>query len=103
MLYREKQIATNLIRSALARGWSVSVFDGIEQDGDLVVCRSTDFNQIFDSLDTTDGDTLIFSRDGKDIGEVWLIWGNADDLISNSSDGLDFDDDGRIVPEAVAA
>lgn len=93
----------HLIRSALARGWTVSVFDGIEGDGERVVTRSTNFDEIFDSLDTTEGDVLVFYQDGKAKGEVWLIWGNDDDLISNSSDGLDFDDEGNILPEVVAA
>ena len=104
MLYREIQKATNLIRSALAQGWTVSVLDGIDGDGGRVVHRSTDFNQIFDSLDTTEGDLLRFRKPtGESTGWVLLIWGNDDDLISDYSDNLEVDDDGNVRLKAVAA
>lgn len=104
MLHREQQIATNLIRSALAQGWTVSVFNSSEPDGEWTVKTSTNFDQIFDSLDTTEGDTLRFRKaNGESKGWAVLIWGNDDDLISDYSDSLTIDDDGRIVPEAVAA
>ena len=105
MLHREQQIASNLIRSALAQGWTVSVYDAIHtRAGEWTVERSTNFEQIFDSLDTTEGDTLRFrNSEGKPRGWAVLIWGNDDDLIHDHSDSLTIDDEGRIVSEAVAA
>ena len=106
MLYREKQLATNLIRSALAQGWTVSVFDGFWRggEGEWTVKTSTNFDQILDSLDTTEGNALRFRKPtGESMGWVSLIWGNDDDLIHDHSDNLTIDDDGNILPEAVAA
>lgn len=97
MLHREKEIASNLIRSALARGWSVSVCDdGLESGGDWTVLRSTDFKTIFDALETTGSDLLVFRDGGKNKGAVVLVWGNDDDLIHDHSESLDIEEDGNI-------
>ena len=98
MLHREKEIATNLIRSALARGWRVSVRDGIEHEGRFVISSSTDFQKIFNALETTGYDGLYFNNGetGLLMGVVYLIWGNDDDIIYDCSPSLDIDEDGCI-------
>lgn len=103
MLYREKQLASNLIRSALAQGWTVTVVDDAFGCGEEVVTNSTDFAQIFNSLDTTESDVLRFRNADGSKGWAVLIWGNDDDLISDYSDSLTIDDEGNILPAAVAA
>jgi hypothetical protein len=98
MLHREKEITSNLIRSALAHGWTVSVCnDGIGGEGEWTVKRSTDFKTIFDALDTTCSDMLRFrDKDGTSKGWAVLIWGNDDCLVSDYSWNLDIEEDGNI-------
>ena len=98
MLHREKEIASNLIRSALARGWTVSVNDGpLDGEGSWTVKRSFDFKTIFNALETTGADMLRFrDKDGNSKGWAILIWGNDDCLISDYSWNLDIEEDGNI-------
>jgi len=98
MLHREKEIASNLIRSALACGWSVSVNDGpLEGEGEWTVKKSYNFKIIFDALETTGADMLRF-RDGagNNKGDVILVWGNDDCLIHDHSYQFEVDEDGHI-------
>lgn len=79
----EAVLAKRLLDKALKRGWRVSVYDGEE----WTVKQSADRQTILDALATTEADTLLFrDADGQKIGRVWLIWGNGEDLISDSSD-----------------
>jgi hypothetical protein len=79
----EMPIARRLIRNALAKGYSVSVYDGEE----WALKRSTDRAAIIEALASTDCDTLRFRDNaGNVIGSMLLIWGNDDDLISDYSD-----------------
>lgn len=76
----ERQVAEKVVRSFLARGWSVSVNDGEE----TVLDRSTDLAAIAAAMATTDENTLFaYSADGKKCGFVWLIYGNGCDVISD--------------------
>ncbi len=78
----EMTIAKELIERALARGYTVSVYDGEE----FTVKRSVDLATIIASLATTDCDTLVI-RNGKDrLGSILLIWGNGEDVISDYTD-----------------
>ena len=84
----EARIAKRLVVAALARDWSVSVNDGEE----IVVSKSTEKADIFEGMNSTDADVLIFhAKDGERIGWVQLIWGNDEDLISDASDNEDLD------------
>lgn len=85
----ETRIAKHLVIAALARNWTVSVNDGEE----IVISKSTKKAEIFEGMNSTDADILIFhDKDGKRIGWVQLIWGNDEDLISDASDDEDLDD-----------
>lgn len=62
-------------------------------DGDeTVVMQSERRDVIFDAMNSTDADYLIFhDAEGRRIGWVHLIWGNDEDLISDASDNEDLD------------
>jgi hypothetical protein len=77
----ERAIVDRLIRAALGRGWTISVFDGEEWS----LKRSTDYEAITAEVCATDETTLNF-RDPvapAQIGRVWLIHGNGADVISD--------------------
>lgn len=68
----ETRIAKNLVTFALARNWLVSVNDGV----DVTVAKSTKKAEIFEAMNSTDADYLIFhDSEGKWIGWIHLIWG----------------------------
>ena len=99
MLHREREIATNLIRSALAKGLEISVHDGIYGEGECVITRSKDLETILNALDTTEGDTIYLMHPSKRecLGVIYLIWGNDNDLIHDHSEHLEIDEDGCIL------
>lgn len=79
----ELQIATKLVRAALAAGYSVSVNDGEAWP----VSKSHDEAEILAALQSTDSDTLrLRSPLGDFVGNVLLIWGNGEDVISDHTD-----------------
>jgi hypothetical protein len=93
----EKEIALNIVRSALAKRWSVSVHDDISHEGEWTVKKSRHMPQILEALGTTEGDILLFHNDeGKQIGMIILIWGNDEDLIHDHSSSLNIREDGWI-------
>lgn len=84
----ETRIAKCLVVAALARDWAISVNDG----EDVTVAKSTKKAEIFDAMNSTDHDYLIFhDAEDKWIGWVQLIWGNDEDLISDASDNEHLD------------
>lgn len=78
----ERRIVSRLIAAALRKGYAISVNDGEE----WTVRQSTDADIITNAIATTDRDTLSFRAEGKHIGSILLIWGNDEDVISNSDD-----------------
>lgn len=78
----ERRIATRLVDDALAAGYSISVHDGEE----WALKQSSDRATILNAMGSTDSDKLRFRKDGEVIGTVLLIWGNEDDLISDTSE-----------------
>lgn len=83
----EARIAKALVRRALKMGCLITVHDGEE----ATLKTSQDEKAIFAAMNSTDSDTLIFFRAGQRIGNVWLIWGNEDDLVSDWSDNAEID------------
>jgi hypothetical protein len=83
----ERKIAKALVRRALAAGYSITVHDGEE----VALKTSQDEKAIFAAMNSTDSDTLIFFRGGQRVGNVWLIWGNEDDVVSDWSDNAEID------------
>jgi len=93
----EKEIATKIVRSALAKRWSVSVHDDITNEGEWTVRKSRHMPQIMEALATTEGDILLLHDDeGKQVGMIVLIWGNGEDLIHDHSAKLQIREDGWI-------
>lgn len=85
----ETAIALRLVRAALAAGYSISVRDGYEGDGEIVLARSTDEAAVMGALQSSDGDMLYLrhaERPQRLVGWVTLIWGNDEDVISDYSD-----------------
>jgi hypothetical protein len=81
--YHEARIARKIVKDALANGWTISVNDGEE----WVVKRSTDSRAILEAMCSTDSDVLrLRDASGEAIGNIWLVWGNDEDLISDHSD-----------------
>ncbi|UPT95471.1 hypothetical protein J4G48_0040670 [Bradyrhizobium barranii subsp. apii] len=81
----EKQIARKVVDDALAAGYTIDVFDGEE----FAVKNSTDAEQIFAAMFSTDDDRLFLTRDGK-TAWVWFIYGNSGwDVISDYNVSLE--------------
>lgn len=81
----EEQIAVAIVRSALERGYIVTV----DNTDERVVRQSLNEGEILGALSTTGMDTLIFySMDGsRHRCMVQLVYGNGADLIHDSSIG----------------
>lgn len=76
----EAKIARKLLIEALAKGYTISVYDG----GEWTVKRETSVTVVMHALGTTDGDQLRFRcAFGAYVGTVALIYGNGVDLISD--------------------
>lgn len=84
----ERKIATKLVATLLAEGFDLGVHDGEE----TTIRHSKDANEIVKALGATELDNLRVYEDGERIGTVLLIWGNAEDLISDiagPADGIE--------------
>ena len=91
----ERKIVSRIVKDALAKGYTVSVYDGEE----YALKRGTAYKQIMEACFSTDEDTLVFyaKTDGYDIGVdsplndkffrvgfVSLVYGNCGyDVISD--------------------
>ena len=82
----EAKIARKLVDAILARGLTISVYDG----GETTLARSKDKRAILAAMGTTGSDTLT-ARNESDERVAWflLIYGNADDgseIVADCSD-----------------
>lgn len=78
----EIKIAKQLVKAALDSGYLVSVWEG----EDYAIVHSDNLQDIMNALGSTDEDVLMFSRNDKTkVGWVLLVWGNDEDVISDSS------------------
>ena len=84
----EQSIVNVLVDTALAKGYTISVYDG---EAYPVKC-SNNKKTIFAGMFSTNEDWLIFRHNGVKIGAVWLIYGNSFDVITDHSDNGDMDD-----------
>lgn len=76
----EKKIATAIVEKALAQGWTVSVFDG--EEWALKISSSKD--AIMGALASTGEDRLrLRDAGGENMGSIYLVWGNGEDLVSD--------------------
>jgi hypothetical protein len=81
--YHEARIARKIVKDALANGWTISVYDGEEWP----LKSSTDSRAILEAMCSTDSDMLrLRDAAGEVIGNIWLVWGNDEDVISDHSD-----------------
>lgn len=72
----EARIARKLVGEMLARGLTVSVYDGEE----TTLARSKDRRAILAAMGTTGSDTLTARNEsGERVASFMLIYGNADD------------------------
>ena len=82
----EAKIARKLVSAILARGLTVSVYDG----GETTLARSKDKSAILAAMGTTGSDTLTARNEsGERVASFLLIYGNAEDgseLIADYSD-----------------
>jgi hypothetical protein len=70
----EKGIAKRVVRSAIALGYTVSIWDG----GDWPVKRSSKLPEIIRAMFTVDEESLEFcNAEGGLIGTAWFVYGNA--------------------------
>lgn len=83
----EGRIARFLIDRALAQGFTVSIVNGsfTDSDGELVVDKSRNRDEIVAALFSTDGDTIVIRYvNGIRLGAVSLVYGNDGyDVISD--------------------
>jgi len=78
----ERKIYSRIVKDALAMGYGISVDDGDEDE--LALYNSTSYKEIMDAGFSTDTDTLIFVKNDKDVGWVFLVAGNCGwDFISD--------------------
>jgi len=78
----ERQVAEKLVNMVLAKGYTISIFDGEEYR--VSVCA--DRESILRFLQSTDEERLTIWFQGKRLGFVWLVWGNSpDELIADYS------------------
>lgn len=83
----ERRVIRAFVRSALADGCAISVYDG----GDFCLKRSTSEKEIMGAIMSTDEDSLVVSKDGKRIGSVYLVYGNDGyDVINDYSVSLEY-------------
>lgn len=76
----ERKIAAALVDAALSNGYTLSVYDGEE----TTVKKSREAAIIMEALASTDHDLLLIKKQGGAfVGNVLLIWGNGEDLISD--------------------
>lgn len=86
----EARITRELVRRALGFGWLVTVNDG-EEDA---VVKSLDRDAILGAVGHTDETVLRFTHVGvpsegiepSNVGFVWLVHGNQDDVIADHTD-----------------
>jgi len=105
----ERRVVNRLIDAALAAGYSISVCDDHAGEGDWVLRSSTSKRAIQNSLASTDGDLLRVRAplndgqtggQGRLIGVVQLVWGNAADGSEVISDHSDNDETNALVATA---
>lgn len=70
----EKRIVRALIRDALAAGYSLNVHNG--GDTNELPAPSTSAKEVLAVMFATDDEHLLYHRDGKRVGWVWLVYGN---------------------------
>lgn len=86
----EKSIVSKIIQTVLNNNHTVSVYDSAFGEGEWTVKRSGNFNEIMESLASTEGDVIrIRDKEGNVLGSITLIYGNAPDGSEVTADCTD--------------
>jgi len=84
----EKRIARRVILDALAAGYTLNVNNG--GDTHELPAPSDKVKVILGAMFAADEDYLIFYKEGKKVGWVWLIYGNSGwDVVSDYTCNLE--------------
>lgn len=71
----ERRIVRAVVNEALKQGYTVTVYDGEGPDA-LAIDKSTRQADIMAAIMSTDEDLMVFHKDGKRTGAVYLVYGN---------------------------
>lgn len=84
MQTHESKVIRRMVRIALTKGLTVSVWDG----GEWTLKRSKSVTRVLSACGTTDHDVLRFrDKDGTKVGSVSLVYGNGPgEVVSDYSD-----------------
>jgi hypothetical protein len=82
----ETRIAKAIVKSAITKGYSVTIDNGGGWDDDYEVEKETNLKKAYKALGATDEETIIFHKGPHKVGAVMLVYGNDGwDLISDYS------------------
>jgi hypothetical protein len=80
----EKRIASTIVKSAIAQGYSVTIDNGGGWEGDYEIEGATQAAPAIRALMATDEETIIFCKGPRKVGAVFLVYGNDGwDVISD--------------------
>lgn len=81
----ERKIAEALVKSALAEGYIISVYNGDDETSPFRTCE-----KVISHMFATDEDRLYLWKDGKRFGWVFFVYGNDGwDVISDYTVNLE--------------
>ncbi len=81
----EEEIARQLITDGIAAGYTIAVHNGEEQ-----FAKSTDVDALVKEMFSVDEEHLIFYKDGKRFGWVWMVYGNSGyDVVADYTTNLE--------------
>lgn len=83
----ERRVIRAFVKSALADGCEISVYDG----EDFCLKRSSSEKDIMAAIMSTDEDSFVLRKNGERIGSVQLVYGNDGyDVIADYSVSLEY-------------
>jgi len=82
----EKQIGRAIVKSAITKGYSVTIDNGGGWDGDFEIEKETNLTKAYKALMATDEETIFFNKGPHKVGAVKLVYGNDGwDVIADHS------------------
>lgn len=77
----EQAVARRLVRALLAKGFSLTVYNGGDE---AEIIRSTVFKDVVDAIGEADQDHIVVSDGLTVAGSIDLVWGNSpDELVAD--------------------
>ena len=87
LTYIEARIIRAVLRRAMGKQYTVSVYDSVDAEGEYTVKRSRDVPTIMAALATTGGDILVIrDANGGKLGTITLIYNGDDSVIADHTD-----------------